>query len=283
MKLTIVACAVASAIMGVLCLFLTAVFFVRPANDKIERVRAESREAQARLLRELESVRKLAPAVERQEGETNSLWEASKEIAGEVDALRTTVAETRAQSDANRKALEETVAWSKERLESLESRVIAGATASAASSTSSSPAPVVAQVLPAPGASASSTGSQVVEAQGIRFELLECAQANKVLTFKFLVTSLERDTDFTVLEGTRFFDDAGREIWIHDKTIGNFSKGKGYRLERRIIKGVPTPVTLSRGEIESSIGKVAVLYFGFKPAGSSKDFTQEFRDIPVAR
>ncbi len=205
-----------------------------------------------------------------------ALRSTAAEIRGDLSDVQASLTEVRAQSSENRKAIGETVEWTKRELDA----------GMRESTTGGGPAPVVASVVGggrAPGAPPFATRS----GKGFTLGLSGCRQTGDALTFEFVVTASDGDTDYEVGK-CRFFDDRGIEYPIDTGRIANSDfdfRTDRFHLSKRLVEGVPTRMVLSAGGLGEAVGEVSVLYVtsGKRgPRGIDWE-VQEFRGVSVSR
>ncbi len=123
-----------------------------------------------------------------------------------------------------------------------------------------------------------SKAEQVIEENGLKWELLNCSRVSQKIICNFMVTNIGQEDNRVTLEGgsySRIFDLSGNEYPAKGSQIGK-DQSSTSNSSTILIKGIPTKASVSF-ELPQEITKLAVL-----EVATSLDGKIQLRDVNVS-
>jgi len=128
-------------------------------------------------------------------------------------------------------------------------------------------------------------GSRFYNSNELDFELTGWAMLDRTVKFELIVTNQrENDRDFAIwLLTTKFYDQLGSDDIVMNAKLANtetnpLHKGKwggGSRLKKKLISGVPTPLTLYFESVSTQVSSISLLEI------NCGEMVAQFRDLDL--
>ena len=117
--------------------------------------------------------------------------------------------------------------------------------------------------------------------RGYTAVLKTCKKLTESVICNMLITNNEKDRKLRVFkEGSRLFDTSGNEFDASNMSLGSCEHRE---CEKVLISGIPTKTKVSFEGVSQEIQMVTALELKCWDRGSSKHFSFQFRDIPLAK